>query len=126
MASTTSHPDHPQPSSAANTDADTQELLIEGASCASCVRKIESALQHVPGVAEAQMNFALRTVTVAGTAATEALVNAVQAAGYGATPVAVDDDQGLLEEKDLADAQEYRRLLRDTWVPLGLGVLLML
>jgi Cu+-exporting ATPase len=107
-------------------EGNAQELLIEGASCASCVRKIESALQHVPGVAEAQMNFALRTVTVAGTAATEALVNAVQAAGYGATPVAVDDDQGLLEEKDLADAQEYRRLLRDTWVPLGLGVLLML
>lgn len=107
-------------------EGNAQELLIEGASCASCVRKIESALQHVPGVAEAQMNFALRTVTVAGTAATEALVNAVQAAGYGATPVVVDDDQGLLEEKDLADAQEYRRLLRDTWVPLGLGVLLML
>lgn len=107
-------------------EGNAQELLIEGASCASCVRKIESALQHVPGVAEAQMNFALRTVTVAGTAATEALVNAVQAAGYGATPVAVDDDQGLLEEKDLADAQEYRRLLRDTWVPLGLGLLLML
>lgn len=107
-------------------EGNAQELLIEGASCASCVRKIESALQHVPGVAEAQMNFALRTVTVAGTAATEALVNAVQAAGYGATPVVVDDDQGLLEEKDLADAQEYRRLLRDTWVPLGLGLLLML
>lgn len=35
----------------------TQELLIEGAGCASCVRKIETALKNVDGVEEAQMNF---------------------------------------------------------------------
>ena len=39
-----------------------QELLIEGAGCASCVNKIETALQQVAGVEQAQMNFAQRTV----------------------------------------------------------------
>lgn len=103
-----------------------QELLIEGASCASCVRKIETALQQVPGVARAQMNFAQRTVAVAGSAATDALVSAVQAAGYKAKPAIADDESAQQEEKELADHKHYRRLLRDTWIALGLGVPLML
>ena len=126
MASTASHHDHKAHLAAPTAGGGTQELLIEGASCASCVRKIETALQNVPGVLQAQMNFAQRTVAVSGSAATEALVKAVQEAGYSATPAAADDESGLLEEKDLADAQHYRRLLRDTWMALGLGVPLML
>ncbi len=43
-----------------------QELMIEGAGCASCVTKIETALKAVPGVTSAEMNFAQRTVTVTG------------------------------------------------------------
>ena len=125
MASTVSHHDHSAHLSAPKVGGDTRELLIEGASCASCVRKIETALQNVPGVADAQMNFAQRTATVAGSAPMDALLKAVQDAGYTATP-AVDDDSGLFEEKDLADAQQYRRSLRDTWLALGLGVPLML
>lgn len=122
MALARSHHDHAAETAPAG---GAQELLIEGASCASCVRKIETALQNVPGVAAAQMNFAQRTVTVAGAASTEALIRAVQAAGYGATP-ATDDTGRLLEEKDQADALHYRRLLRDTWIALGLGLPLML
>lgn len=37
-------------------------LRIKGASCASCVSKIESALQKVDGVQEAVMNLAQSTV----------------------------------------------------------------
>lgn len=123
MGSTVSSPSRQALSSASGA---TQELLIEGASCASCVRKIETALQNVSGVAEAQMNFAQRTVTVVGSVDPEALIKAVEGAGYGASSVAADDDHALLEEKDIGDAREYRRLLRDTWVALGLGVALML
>ena len=41
-----------------------QELIIEGAGCASCVGKIEAALKKVAGVTQAEMNFAQRTVIV--------------------------------------------------------------
>jgi len=41
-----------------------EELIIEGAGCASCVGKIESALKSVSGVENAEMNFAQRTVSV--------------------------------------------------------------
>ena len=43
-----------------------QELIIDGASCASCVSKIEKALNNIAGVEKAEMNFALRTVSVTG------------------------------------------------------------
>lgn len=119
MASTVTYTDHPAQASA------TQELLIEGASCASCVRKIETALKGVQGVADAQMNFPLRTVAVTGSAPVDALVKAVENAGYSATP-AVGAETELLDDKEKADDRYYRRLLRDTWIALGLGVPLML
>ena len=36
------------------------QLNIQGASCASCVTKIETALKQVAGVTSAEMNFAQR------------------------------------------------------------------
>ncbi len=103
----------------------TQELIIEGAGCASCVGKIEGALNKVPGVAKAEMNFALRTVNVTGTAQTEKLIQAVENAGYNAKSSngAAEDD--LLEEKEQADWAYYKRLMREMTIALALGVPLM-
>ncbi|APT58709.1 copper-translocating P-type ATPase [Roseomonas gilardii] len=77
------------------------DLLVEGMSCASCVRRVERALAKVPGVESAQANFATGHTRVRlrpGTdpaALEEALDKAVEKAGYavlhpepesGATP----------------------------------------
>ncbi|RLA12960.1 MAG: hypothetical protein DRQ52_07095, partial [Gammaproteobacteria bacterium] len=62
-----------------------QQLLIEGASCASCVNRIESALEQVTGVDDAAMNLVERTLTVTGNVGADILIAAVAAAGYGAT-----------------------------------------
>ncbi|MCR6650742.1 MAG: cation transporter [Cellvibrionaceae bacterium] len=80
----------------------TQELLIEGAGCASCVRKIETALANVDGVERGADEFPLRTVAVTGSAFTADLVKAVENAGYRATPAA-GSETDLLEEKEQAD-----------------------
>ncbi|QSX36493.1 heavy metal translocating P-type ATPase [Shewanella sedimentimangrovi] len=100
------------------------QLIIDGASCASCVGKIERALTAVSGVSKAEMNLADRTVTVSGTAATEALIRAVEAAGYHASLLepAVD----AMAEREQADLAYYRKLMRDMAAALGLGVPLML
>ena len=34
------------------------QYRIEGMDCASCVRKIETALERMPGVSDIQLNFA--------------------------------------------------------------------
>ncbi|MBS97476.1 MAG: copper-translocating P-type ATPase [Oceanospirillaceae bacterium] len=105
--------------------AASRELLIEGAGCASCVGKIETALQQVPGVERASMNFAQRTVSVSGEVSDQVLVEAVEAAGYGAKVASSEDSGDLISEKEKADEAYYKRLLREMSVALGLGVPLM-
>lgn len=99
------------------------QLMIEGAGCASCVTKIEAALSAVPGVSGAQMNFADRTVEVDGTADPQALVDAVEAIGYGAKPV----QQGAQaqQEQEVSQSQYYHQRLRETFIALGVGVPVM-
>jgi Cu+-exporting ATPase len=65
------------------------ELGLEGMSCAACAARIEKALGQVPGVTRASVNFATAraSVTLDGagrSAPPEALVAAVEEAGYGA------------------------------------------
>ena len=61
------------------------ELAIEGMTCASCVARVEKRLNQVPGV-EATVNLPLESahVTFHGTVHDDALVAAVEKAGYGA------------------------------------------
>lgn len=103
-----------------------EELIIEGAGCASCVGKIENALKSVSGVENAEMNFAQRTVSVTGTANPSALVKAVERAGYSAKVATSESDGDALEEKEQADWAYYKRLMREMTVALSLGVPLMI
>jgi Cation transport ATPase len=57
---------------------DSQQLLINGMSCASCVSRVQKALQAVPGVAQARVNLAERTALVMGSASAADLVHAVR------------------------------------------------
>ena len=102
-----------------------QELIIEGAGCASCVGKIEGALKQVSGVTEAEMNFAQRTVSVVGTADAADLIKAVEKAGYNAKPTSGESEDDALDEKERADSAYYKRLMKETWIALSLGVPLM-
>lgn len=101
-------------------------LMVDGASCSSCVMKIEKSLNAVNGVENASMNFADRTVTVTGSAKSDELIHAVKAAGYAATLQSTENDDELLEEKERSDEAYYKHLVRDMTIALGLGVPLML
>ena len=103
-----------------------KQLLIEGAGCSSCVTKIEQALLNAPGVEQAEMNFANRTVSVSGSAADKVLISAVENAGYRATISQADSDESAMEEKEQADHRYYQKLLRDMGIALGVGGPLML
>lgn len=102
------------------------QLNIQGASCASCVSKIEAALKQVSGVTNAEMNFAERTVLVLGSSSSHALIKAVEQAGYNATLANTDSDEAAIEEKEQADWAYYKKLMRDMVIALSLGVPLML
>ncbi len=102
-----------------------QQLRIDGASCASCVGKIETALKGVEGVQTANMNLAQRTATVQGNAEVEQLLAAVRSAGYEAQSLANKSDEQVQSETEVADQAHYKKLLINTVVALGLGVPLM-
>ncbi len=109
-----------------STNNNSQELLIEGASCASCVGKIEKALNELDGVEQAQMNFALRTVSVTGNVDTNTLIKTIESIGYNAKSADDSSDEELLDEKEIAEQQYYKKLMQQTWIGLGLGIPLML
>ena len=67
---------------AATAEDESQQLLLSGMSCASCVSRVQNALQSVPGVTQARVNLAERTALVMGSASAADLVQAVEKAGY--------------------------------------------
>ena len=84
--STTAHT--PPRASVAEHERAELRLDIEGMTCAACVRRVERALEKVDGVSEASVNLATERATVdydAGKASPDALVAAVEGAGYTAT-----------------------------------------
>jgi len=85
-------------------------LDIGGMTCASCSARVEKVLSRVPGVGEARVNLALERADVSGTGlAPEALVAAVERAGYTARPRAEDPALRRAER----EAAEARRRAAD-------------
>ena len=74
----------------------TLTLSIKGMSCAACVARVEDTLKTVPGVADAQVNFATHQATVHHNAVPiDALQNAVSDAGYEASPHISEDAEQI-------------------------------
>ncbi|MDA7792829.1 heavy metal translocating P-type ATPase [Glaciecola sp.] len=101
-------------------------LIIDGASCASCVTKIEKALCAVDGVQSADMNFAQRSVIVTGKVKGASLITAIEIAGYNAKVDTSESEEQALDEKEKTDLQYYKKLMRDMTIALVLGVPLMI
>ena len=101
-------------------------LKITGMHCASCVARIEGALRQVPGVRMASVNLATEKAVVelgpAG-AKVEALVCAVEEAGYGAAlSVPKRAARADAEARELKRQAEDRLLRRDLRLALVLGI----
>jgi len=109
--------------SAASSDGDVA-LSVSGATCASCVNTIEKALMSVSGVTHAHMNLADNTATASGEADPQALVNAVESAGYGARVIEDEDEADDRKQED--DKKQYKVLLVKMAISLGLGLALMI
>ena len=102
-----------------------QQLIIEGAGCASCVGKIEAAIAKLENVDTVSMNFVDRSVMVEGHVRVEQLIEAVEGAGYHAKPSSGQSAQESLDEKEQAEALYYKKLMRHCYLALALGLPLM-
>ena len=98
-------------------------LFIGGMSCAGCVAAVERALNSVPGVDTATVNFAEHTADVSGEVPVSTLIQAVVAAGYEAAELRGAEDEA---EKAAAQLAEYRSRLRQAAVAGAIGLPLLL
>ncbi len=92
-------------------------LQVSGMSCASCVRRVEKALQAVPGVQQASVNLATEKASIQAlpNVPVAALTAALDKAGYPATAV----------EAAAPPAPEARDGL-PAWWPVAIGAVLTL
>jgi len=117
----------PEPEPKVSTEGATAlDFAIDGMTCASCVYRVERALQAVPGVADATVNLASQRAHVSwedgapgGAPNEDALIAAVEAAGYGARRAEATVD---VEAEERAHTAALRR---DTMV-LGVAIALTL
>lgn len=108
-----------------------EEFDISGMSCASCVLRVEQALEKVPGVAKAEVNLATDRARVSffkGTSVEE-IENAVRATGYGAS-LRVDKEEDFLQQSREKSRQLRHEASRVLWaaglsLPLILPMVLM-
>ncbi|OOE87101.1 copper-translocating P-type ATPase [Salinivibrio siamensis] len=96
-----------------------QQYVLSGMTCASCVSSVENAINSVDGVANVSVNLAERSAIVKGNAAPDAIVEAVENAGYGAEKV--EDDNDRRERQQHQQAAELKNFKRSTIAGLGLG-----
>lgn len=86
------------------------KLAVQGMRCASCVGRVEKALQDVPGVGSVSVNLATDEAFVewSGVARSpQVLLDAVRSAGYTADLAGVDESQIRLKRKREARRNFY-------------------
>ena len=92
---------------------------ITGMSCAACQAHVEKAVSKVPGVESVSVSLLTNSMGVEGSASSEAIVKAVEDAGYGAAVQGAEESQSSAnsleaQEKALEDKESpilKRRLL---------------
>jgi Cu+-exporting ATPase len=61
-------------------------LILENASCAGCVKKIETCVAKIPNIEQAEVNFPQRKLYINGTDSAELIIKELDSIGYQARP----------------------------------------
>ena len=104
-----------------------KQFNVTGMSCAACSARVEKAVSKVPGVTACSVSLLTNSMGVEGTATDQAVIAAVEEAGYGASvkgaaaqkPAGAAADDGLLVDR------ETPALKRRLWWSLGFLAVLM-
>ena len=62
-----------------------KQYNVTGMSCAACSARVEKAVTQVPGVTGCSVSLLTNSMGVEGSASAEAIIAAVEQAGYGAS-----------------------------------------
>ena len=102
-----------------------QQYDVTGMSCAACQARVEKAVSGVPGVTECAVSLLTNSMGVEGTADPKAIIAAVEAAGYGASPKGAKRAESAAEDAEDALKDRETPVLRKRLL-ISLGFLLVL
>jgi len=91
-----------------------EQFNVTGMSCAACSARVEKAVSKVPGVTACSVSLLTNSMGIEGTADDQAVIAAVEAAGYGASKKGAAAAKATTDESPLADHETpalKRRLL---------------
>lgn len=87
-----------------------EQFSVTGMSCAACSARVEKAVANVDGVTSCSVSLLTNSMGVEGTASEQAIIKAVEAAGYGAAKKG--------ESRQGSQAEGADSLLKDRETPL--------
>ena len=102
-----------------------KQYNVTGMSCAACSARVEKAVSNVPGVTACSVSLLTNSMGVEGTAADQAIIDAVQAAGYGASVKGAQQSAGPAAGADALADHETPKLRRRLFWSLGFLLVLM-
>ena len=103
-----------------------EHYTVTGMSCAACSARVEKAVSAVPGVTSCSVSLLTNSMGVEGSATPDAVISAVQAAGYGASlKGAVQSVPSIAEQEDALADHETPVLKRRLIASLGFLSVLM-
>ena len=102
-----------------------EQYTVTGMSCAACSARVEKAVSAVPGVTSCSVSLLTNSMGVEGTASAEAVVSAVQAAGYGASLKGAPCAPTAAAQEDALADRETPALKRRLIASLGFLIALM-
>ena len=104
-----------------------EQFNVTGMSCAACSARVEKAVRKVPGVTSCSVSLLTNSMGVEGTASASAIIQAVQEAGYGASPKSAGTAAASSPSADLDALADHEtpKLKRRLIASLGFLLVLM-
>ena len=103
-----------------------EHYTVTGMSCAACSARVEKAVSAVPGVTSCSVSLLTNSMGVEGSATPDAVISAVQAAGYGASlKGAAQSVPSIAEQEDALADHETPVLKRRLIASLSFLIVLM-
>lgn len=101
-----------------------KQYNVTGMSCAACSARVEKAVSGVDGVENCAVNLLTNSMGVEGTASDEAIIAAVEKAGYGASLKTGDKKSKAMPDYELKDTQTPKIRNRLIWSVIFLAPLM--
>ena len=102
-----------------------KQFNVTGMSCAACSARVEKAVSKVPGVTACSVSLLTNAMGVDGTATDEAIIRAVEQAGYGASVKGTAQTTAPAANADALADHDTPLLRRRLLWSIGFLVLLM-